>query len=168
MPNVIYLNLAKSHHHSWDLPNMFSKLQKLQYLDLSYTNIHQIPADFLLDYPDIKSFSLRGLNIAKFNVKLIKSKNLEFLDISEIGLTHLSEHFTNELDLLARSISHNVSINLNENPLVCNCDNIYFMKWLSETKVIFEKEKLTCIYNNSKVLLYKINMNSLKICKEKG
>nr|KAG5704423.1 hypothetical protein BaRGS_024278 [Batillaria attramentaria] len=81
---------------------------------------------------------LKGLNLAdnrlqSLSVDLEPHQDLMLLDLSHNMLPTLLPNERQALDTLAAS--HNLSLRLQGNPLLCACSNLDFVRWLSTTSV---------------------------------
>lgn len=69
-------------------------------------------------------------------------KHLRFLDLERNLIFSLDEEGLSQLDLFPLR-NQNLTIDLSDNPLTCNCDELY--SWLKKTKVnVRNKNKLHC------------------------
>ncbi|XP_069140332.1 toll-like receptor 6 [Argopecten irradians] len=75
---------------------------------------------------------------------ILKNLNeLEWLDMSNNQIYTLNEYEYSLLDELGLN-SDNFQIVLFGNPLVCNCNNLDFLSWISTTAVVYKKDELVC------------------------
>ncbi|CAC5391066.1 unnamed protein product [Mytilus coruscus] len=113
--NVVYINLSKN--KITNIPNLlFQKQRNLERLDLSVNMIEDI------------------------NFKLSHMKKLTFLNLRNNRISTLSKDAINELDSIAKT-NTNLTIDLGENNLVCNCDSESFVKWIINTPTILHRRE---------------------------
>lgn len=116
---------------------------KLQTLDMSRSDISRIPE---LEFIYLKS--LQNLNLSEnllevLNFTLANSTTVSFLDFSNNQISSLTSSFTHML--LSRTPK--ASIDLSNNPLVCNCKTIDFVEFVqSGILKFYNKEGLSCYH----------------------
>ena len=101
-----------------------------------------------------KQHLLEELHLSKMGLKNLTFKishmnRLKYLDVSFNNLQCLSREAMIELSNLSSTQRHRYNktilrINLDHNPLKCNCQCFPFLKWLKATKISFEQDNVTC------------------------
>ena len=82
--------------------------------------------------------------------------NVSGLNISNNNLIALNDSFTRQLDAVVAT-NKSVVINMDNNPLRCDCDTVPFVRWFQSIRVTNEnKMTLTCSYRGlaTKFILY--------------
>ena len=103
---------------------------------------------------------LEELYISKMGFKNLTAKishisRLKYLDVSFNNLQCLSREVVMELSNLSsiQEYKYNktiLKVNLNHNPLQCNCQCYHFLKWLKFTNISFAQGNLTCTLDEVK------------------
>ena len=106
--------------------SLFASCHELIVLDLADNNIKQLPRNVFLyvqklQYLNLSSNSLRTLNAI--------IPNLKVLDLSSNLITFLGSD-----DLQIINTVKNITIDLTDNPFVCDCHSLPFLQWASKTK----------------------------------
>ncbi|KAH9503955.1 hypothetical protein Btru_067448 [Bulinus truncatus] len=113
---------------------VFDKLTNLRILNLSLNNLYRLNADVFADMHklEVLDLSMNSLTHANFSIKSMA--RLRKIDLHKNGLASLSqemrEHISSLLDATV-----NISVDMRENPLECDCDNLDFLKWVVDTNV---------------------------------
>nr|KAG5695324.1 hypothetical protein BaRGS_006548 [Batillaria attramentaria] len=76
---------------------------------------------------------MAGNRLQSLSVDLEPHEDLELLDLSHNMLPTLLPHERQVLDTLAAT--HDVTLLLRDNPLLCACSNLDFVRWLWTTSV---------------------------------
>ena len=144
---------------NWKMTYFLSFLEPLWNLTKFDLSGNMINSDLHL-YSFEKQNLLEELYISKMGlknltIKITHMKRLEYLDISFNNLQCLSEHAMMELSNLSsiQKYRYNKTIlrvNLDHNPLQCNCECYSCLKWLKATKISFEQRNLTCTLDEVK------------------
>ena len=105
------------------LEKMFSPLSKLQYLDLSSTNIVKIP--LMKSFVNLKRYYLADNKIRELNRRQKDFKNLKSLRTLVLAI--------NETSFPKKVLKSLKTIDLSGNPFICNCDLLWFTEWIKTT-----------------------------------
>ena len=145
------------HLHSFEIFwRDMKKLRMLKELDMSYMGLKDIPKDAFSQQFSLKRLSISGNSLVDIDFKVSSLQQLQILDLSENNIQFISRQFTNAIEEIAKH--SNLTLFLDNNRLVCDCDRLDFVSWLRHTQVIFQKERLTCSYRNgSSVSLSRIS-----------
>ncbi|XP_069140324.1 toll-like receptor 8 [Argopecten irradians] len=147
LPSLSQLVASKCHFGKILATNisLFKGLNNLSYLDISLNDIDRLHIDMLHDQStSLKTLILAGNHMDRIPHDILKNLNaLEWLDMSNNQMSTLTEYEYFLLDEL-RLKSDNFQIVLFGNPLVCNCDNLDFLSWISTTPVVYKKDELVC------------------------
>ncbi|KAK7473690.1 hypothetical protein BaRGS_00035087 [Batillaria attramentaria] len=112
---------------------LFRNLQLLQTLDLSLNNLIHVDPHMLRAQRHLKELNLAGNRLQSLSVDLESHQDLVLLDLSHNMLPTLLPNERQALDTLAAT--HNLSLRLRGNPLLCACSNLDFVRWLWSTAV---------------------------------
>jgi hypothetical protein len=114
---------------------MFGPLQRLQKLVLVSVGWKTLPGDLFHRLVSLKSLQLRNNKIMSLslNKPFENIKGLQFLDLSANKLN------TFHKNTLPDNLVHGLkTLNLASNPYLCDCNLIWFIKWLNNTKIIHQ------------------------------
>ncbi|CAG2207027.1 unnamed protein product [Mytilus edulis] len=119
----------------------------LEYVDLSQNNINKLNVRLFHGQPNLKHIILGQNGLREVAFDLSRSPNLRFLDLSNNLITSLTERNMAMFDNIAK-IS-NLTINMYNNPLSCNCVTLPFLTWMTKTRVIFlHQRQYRCVLDD--------------------
>ncbi|GFN90196.1 toll-like receptor e [Plakobranchus ocellatus] len=131
----------------------FSKLSCLEFLDLSECAITMLHPHAFVSNRNLRVLLIHHNAMESFQLDLSQLRNLSYLDLSHNYLKELSTTVRASLDLIA-SVNPAFSLDLSENPLVCDCSAFPFLHWIITTKVFLKNvEVYRCKYVNGSSLL---------------
>ncbi|XP_076672912.1 toll like receptor [Andrena cerasifolii] len=118
------------YHDEYGKKSPFHDCTSLEELYLSKNNISEIFGDWI-----ISSLRLRVLDLKYNRIPSISTEDLQFVsnnirvDLSHNNITHI---YLGTAEEVARfqNISRDVIILVNDNPIVCDCDMYYFLRYL--------------------------------------
>ncbi|GFO36497.1 toll-like receptor e [Plakobranchus ocellatus] len=130
----------------------FSKLHALEVLDLSACSIRTLYAHTFISNRNLTILLLDHNALNSFTTDLSQLKNLNYLDLTHNDLRQLQTSTRASLDLIA-SANPNISIDLSDNPLFCDCSTFLFLQWIVTTKVHLKNlERYQCTYVNGSIV----------------
>ena len=145
------INVAKE----WTL---LKHLKKLKYLQMSLCQLETLPVNFFKNQAQLYELKLNRNNLKTWDADLFKPiQRLEHLFLKHNKIQTITNESTKYWKMLRK-------LSINDNPINCWCELIWFLKWLQQAKkrIMFLKEA-TCespsIYHNTK--LVKINIDEL-------
>ncbi|CAC5395113.1 unnamed protein product [Mytilus coruscus] len=103
-----------SHNHLWALPKTFRVMSNLEHIDLSYNSFRHFPKALTSIY------------------------NLKKVDLRFNRLLTLDKKVTQWADDVCKT--HNFSLLFAGNEFACSCENRHFLRWLTQTKVLLDKD----------------------------
>ncbi|XP_071122775.1 toll-like receptor 4 [Mytilus edulis] len=136
---------------------MLGHAPKLKSVDLSFNNLWTLLDTTLFNDKNITHFNLSNNFFRRVPSTVSKLRHLDLLDLSNNLITSIDYTIRKRFDEII--VQHqNLSINLDNNALVCSCDTVEFLLWLTKTKVYFVNgNNYTCtMSNNSQVNLIKV------------
>ncbi|XP_039289089.1 leucine-rich repeat transmembrane neuronal protein 2 [Nilaparvata lugens] len=146
-----------------DLHDIFvsSELKKLKKLHLEQNEIFQFDDEQVFcDLPSLEDLHIGQNNLHGVSFNITCMKNLRFIDLESNSIYTLTPKERARLDEAVTSRQHDLEIDLSNNPLSCNCEDIY--NWLNSTKVdVRNKNKLHCVQSNQ----YKLPECNAKLIK---
>ncbi|XP_050393871.1 toll-like receptor 4 [Patella vulgata] len=106
--------------------NVFIGLKKCQFLNLSHN---------LLDHRVFISLQLMN--------------NLQYVNFSHNHIDWFHSTFRKQLEMAGQR-SGNLTVDLTDNPLMCDCDNYYFLQWLVSTPYVqfYNIDQYECYFTN--------------------
>ncbi|CAC5379929.1 unnamed protein product [Mytilus coruscus] len=123
---------------------IFQNLRDVVYINLSKNRITNIPNLLFQKQLNLERLDLSENMIEEINFKLSHIKKLTSLNLRNNRISTLSQYAMNELDSIAK-INKNLTIDLAENNLVCNCDSQTFVEWIIYTPTILHhREEYEC------------------------
>ena len=124
-----------------DISDLIKPLISLTSFDLSYNSISKLHSDTFENQVNLRELRLSNNKLSVWELNMTNLIHLELLDLSYNKLTTLSEAAILALNQLEahpeyRSKEH-ISLNLEGNPLSCNCTNIDLLSWMSRSHIYF-------------------------------
>ncbi|RUS74258.1 hypothetical protein EGW08_017977 [Elysia chlorotica] len=111
---------------------IFQNLTQLIYMDLSLNDLYHLHPLSFKNLVNLKYLNVSQNRIQRVNFSLTHMMNLEILDLQKNQIQSLSPETRFEIDKI-REGGAPLLVNLSYNPISCNCDNLSFLEWLSET-----------------------------------
>ena len=152
------------------IPNIYNHIKglyKLEILDLSFNNIAHLPRNIFRGFRKLQMLDLSRNLLTEVDLVLSDLVRLTSLDLSANNIQSLGDDFLTELTVVANKTSFN--LRLNNNPSMCTCDSISYIKWLqrmfsNESQIISdEKNLLACMYrDNTDYLIEDIQIDLLE------
>ena len=136
-----------------DISDSMKPLISLISFDLSYNSMSKLHSDTFENQVNLRELRLSNNELLNWEPNMTNLIHLEFLDLSYNQLTTLSEATILELNELEthseyRTKEH-ISLNLEGNPLSCNCTNIDLLSWMSRSHIDFiNVNRYRCISSN--------------------
>ena len=105
--------------------------------DLKYTSFE--------NQKHIEELYLSNMKMSNLTVQLNHMTKLRRLDLSFTSLQCLNEKSMGELNVLSSKTKSTLEVNLQNNPLQCDCQCYPFLKWLQSADIAFTgKDNLSC------------------------
>ena len=174
--NVPVLHTIDASHNQISLAETRTFLdmgESLEFIYLSNNVIKSVKPNTFILLTKMRHLDLSSNAIAEFNVSLSNSRALRHLDLRDNKLSRLPKFTMNQLNQIALNSSHNVSINIQSNNLMCTCATKDFVEWVQHQHPpnlhFVEAHHYVCTdrYSN-KIKLHKITVLKLNAeCYEK-
>ena len=123
-------------------------LVNLTKLDLSGNELDQeMNPETFEHQKNLEELLLSENKMQNFTIEIGHMVKLRYLDISSNNIKCLSKNTTGELKNLLSNSTRSLQINLQNNPLQCNCECYSFLKWYKSTGIEFTgKNDLHCVF----------------------
>ncbi|XP_063398492.1 toll-like receptor 4 isoform X1 [Mytilus trossulus] len=132
---------------------IFQNLHNVVYINLSKNKITNIPKMLFRRQHNLERLDLSGNMIKDINFELSHMKKLTSLNLRNNIISALSQYAMIELDSIAKT-NKNLTIDLAENNLVCNCDSQSFVKWMIHTPTLLHhREEYECKTSQNNIIL---------------
>ncbi|XP_071137362.1 toll-like receptor 4 [Mytilus edulis] len=133
---------------------ILSALTRLTKLNLAQNRIATIPRSFFRQQVALKTLDLSDNYLSDISFDIDHMNKLTKIDLSTNHISSLGMNAMKDLDDLNRK--NNLTLDLSNNPLACNCKTIDFIKWISETDVhLFRRYQYKCLRDdNTKIVLH--------------
>ena len=129
--------------------DILSGLTSLQVLDLSRNGINMISSGDLDDMESLTYLDLSKNGLSILNPRIRHIVNMTFIDVSYNNLKRLEKQLMKDLDCLMMT-SETITVDIRENPIVCDCSNMDFFVWINQTSVnvILDGGNIICDIGN--------------------
>ncbi|CAC5364443.1 unnamed protein product [Mytilus coruscus] len=128
---------------------LFDVLTSVESLDISRNNIWYFPNELLKPMPNLSSLYLGKNLLQAIPEQLIGHTKIKMLDVRNNLLTSVSSAIRNWADKMQER--HGMSLYLDGNAFMCNCDNLDLIRWIKTTKVDLDSESYKCELSNGTV-----------------
>ena len=113
-----------------DQESFLGKIRSIKHVDFSYNEIRQV-AEHLATMKNLQYFDVSHNMINQARLNISSMSRLQFVDLSYNQLTSIPESTFSQLNEVAMSNkSHNLSINIGSNNLICTCATKDFVEWV--------------------------------------
>ncbi|XP_067659406.1 toll-like receptor 4 [Haliotis asinina] len=124
----------------------FSKLFKLEHLDLSNNKLSSLPRDIFKGLENLQYLSIGSNHLNTWDANIWDLSSLELLDLSDNLFEQLDVTFRNQID---DNASKELKMRLHKNPWKCTCETLSFLKWLDTKRSrVYDLQDLLCTGSN--------------------
>ena len=123
-----------------DIWGLLKNLPKLETLNLNGHGIKTIPSGSFESLTSLKNLHLKHNCFAIIQFDLPPSFALHKLDLSHNTVLYISAAFCDKLNEIADR--KELTVYLNNNTFLCDCERIEFMGWLKGSSAIYQRENL--------------------------
>ena len=113
---------------------IFKNLHNLTNIELSYNRIQSLPDSIFKHLVSLENVMLRSNLLREFNMRIDHMRNLKIIDLSLNQLSEIPKKLREQISRISQH--HEVIVNLTGNPIGCNCENVDFIRWIVQTKVV--------------------------------
>ena len=131
----------------------FRYFDTISALNLAQNSIKSLPTGIFTYLNNLENMNLSGNSLRSLDFEFSHMLMLRSFDVSNNLLTSLNDTVADKLSTVF--LSKNVSgskfmMDLTENPLVCSCDTLSFLKWLdAKQKHFVNFANYSCWFNNT-------------------
>ena len=152
VPLIELLYLRGNKLKSTKFPEIFDEAISLREIDLSGNDFQTLPYTSFKNLVNLEKLDLSNNMLSSADLLISNMTKLNILDLSINTIPYLSVLFQEQLEIVSKH-SPKFKLNLQGNPLTCDCDSLQFLNWVKETKVTIEHLKsMVCVNKNSSVL----------------
>ncbi len=145
--------------------HLFRDSPNIEILGLTNCGILAIPRLELSHLTKLTELDLSMNSLREFDLDVENLKQLHLLNLTGNQLQTLPQRVTDQLEMLtSHEPSQQVTVDLSQNPLLCQCDNLEFLRWIQTTTVkLAHKEGLTCFTGETggQVSPFQLHLNDL-------
>nr|UCJ03280.1 toll-like receptor 4 [Onchidium reevesii] len=116
-------------------PKLFSSLINLKTLNLTFNDISALPEDIFSGLDKMEYLLLYRNPLQRFDVSIIHMHNLQELDLDNTRIQLLDKATRDHIDMLSGK-GQNVTVDVERCPIMCDCDNLDFLKWMQKSKSV--------------------------------
>uniref|UniRef100_A0A2C9JYT1 TIR domain-containing protein n=1 Tax=Biomphalaria glabrata TaxID=6526 RepID=A0A2C9JYT1_BIOGL len=152
LPTLTYLNLSinllSRCHRNVKKKYIYEALVNLEVLDLGLNNIDEFTPHILDHLISLKKLFLDYNPLKSFDVNISNMPQLEYLSLRHSRLHRLSVYTMKAIDEhITRGV--NLSIDMAFNPILCECSNLDFIRWMTASSAFDPKfESYFCMYSD--------------------
>ncbi|XP_071123154.1 toll-like receptor 2 [Mytilus edulis] len=136
----------------------FMKCQSVESLDISKNSIWHFSDDLFKPMPNLSNLYLTNNFLQSIPEQLNTHTNIKVLDVRKNLLTTINSLIRNWADQMHGI--HGMTLYLDGNAFMCNCDNLDFIRWIHTTKVDLDSRSYQCQLSNGSVTDTLIAYNS--------
>ncbi|XP_055868992.1 toll-like receptor 4 [Biomphalaria glabrata] len=111
---------------------IFQDHKKLKILDLSVNDLSIVDGGILKDLNALEEINLSQNNIWQLNINISNISTLRVLNLSYTQLGTLPLKTRLDIDILVRT--QNITVDMSNNPIRCDCNNLDFIQWMISSK----------------------------------
>ncbi|XP_067682638.1 toll-like receptor 4 [Haliotis asinina] len=118
----------------------FAYSPTLEFLDLSLNRIQSLPENVFRNLVNLSTLNLSKNSISNLEFKITHMTNLKYLNLSSNEISTLDHMFMSQLDLISKTSV--LKVDLSDNPLICSCETLHFIQWMTQRKGLFINQHL--------------------------
>ncbi|XP_046381345.2 toll-like receptor 4 [Haliotis rufescens] len=119
---------------------VFAYSPTLEFLDLSLNRIQFLPVNVFRNLVSLKTLNLSENSLSYLKVKVSHMTTLTSLNLSSNQIPSLDHMFMSQLDIISKISA--LKVDLSDNPLICSCETLSFVKWMTQRKDMFATQQL--------------------------
>lgn len=115
---------------------IFRNTVSLEFLDLSDNNITVLSAHMFNNMNQLRALNLRKNQLLTVNVKMKHMRNINYINLEQNRLATIESESRTLFKRLFQTSK--LVIYFSENPILCSCDNIDFLEWITINRLHFQ------------------------------
>ncbi|XP_061195744.1 toll-like receptor 4 [Saccostrea echinata] len=138
--------LQHNFFYSWIGPFMndiegkiFENMHSLRILDLSFDNINVLPTLMFKNLQELQELNLKGNLLFEWRVKMDHMRKIKLINLARNRLTTINMHQQSAFGSLF--LISSLTIDISENKLLCSCENLQFLSWITAYRMHFKQFK---------------------------
>ena len=131
-----------------EFEHLFTEHKRLQQLDLSKNLLKILPFKIFWHNVDLIMIDLSQNKLTSITFSLKTLVKLKFLNLRNNDISFIDSIQLNDLNIFAIHSSEHFQIHLENNPIICTCESIPFMKWLHLYRINTYNKNPTCSYGD--------------------
>ncbi|XP_045157981.2 toll-like receptor 4 isoform X2 [Mercenaria mercenaria] len=132
---------------------LFSTFKNLWYLDLSNNQLAWLPKAIFANTFNLTTLDLSNNHLASISFRINHLTKLHFLNLENNKIHYIDGVDFSNLLLLIQTMQIPANISFLRNPLVCSCESVSFIKWLSSYVITRYKPHFMCSLEGKKIPL---------------
>ncbi|XP_059164110.1 toll-like receptor 4 [Physella acuta] len=130
---------------------IFQDLEHLITLDLSHCQLTILPVNLFKGLANLEYLNLHHNNMWLFNINITHMTKLKLLNLTHTDVSYLPPVVRQHIDnLCAINKSCPIRVDLSFSPILCECNNLEFIKWMVGSRAFDNKFKhYMCKYYDS-------------------
>ncbi|XP_059164109.1 toll-like receptor 4 [Physella acuta] len=113
---------------------IFQNLSTLTTFDMSNCQLTNMPNNILAGMVNLENLHLEKNKMWIFNVSISHMPNLTLLNLSHSQINNLLPTTRQSIDRLCTPKSCQIRVDLSHCPIICECNNLDFLKWMVNSK----------------------------------
>ena len=124
----VYLQGNKLNKLVVPLNHVLDQAHSVMILNLSTNGIKHLPKDSFIGMTSLEYLYLSGNSLVSISLDIAHLKRLKVLDLSFNLIPYLDPSFISALEKIP-----NITLDISNNPFICSCESIKFIKWMQQT-----------------------------------
>ncbi|KAH9503954.1 hypothetical protein Btru_067447 [Bulinus truncatus] len=113
---------------------IFDKLTNITRLNISFNNLYRLNKKAFADMSSLETLDLSINRLSHANFSISHMTRLRFIDLHRNEIASLPSDVTKHISWL-RSQGVNITVDMRQNPIECDCGNLDFLKWVVDKQI---------------------------------
>ncbi|XP_056013705.1 toll-like receptor 4 [Ostrea edulis] len=115
----------------------FENLISLENLDLSHDSIMSLSVQMFKNMRKLKTLNLKNNLLSIWRVNIEHLREIKYMNLAQNRFTTIEERYRRSFETLFRT--SNLTVDLSGNKLLCSCDNVDFLSWITRNRRNFAR-----------------------------